>query len=312
MNRRSALAFLAALATAAASCTILNVGHISLLRENQDRFSRLAAEENKATLLSTLPADAGRMPTNDPDGDRELLVSPSVDPARSRELHRGYRELGDSATALIGRAGGELEKDRLLGSALTLEVLAQWRAGFYAHLLRAQESSGGEAPSDPLPSSMTAVVARASTVMETVESRKIDLFPRDRFLLRAMKGLVRYDIAYVRTIADSMTGKLADKAIKKSRAQEIGVAERELVEATAKESAQIRRYAFLARLTMLRSGSILATLAFPDTERRAELKDLAEQIDLFHKTYDNDPSLQAAIKVKPDEMKKLLPPFKQN
>jgi hypothetical protein len=143
LPRHAALILIAVLTSACAS-----VNH---LREAQDAFNQGAAAENAQRLAGSSPKDALASLTAARTSYASALLS--------------LDKLSDSDKQ-------SLRSDGLLGTALTLKALCQWRLSFYDKAL----ATAGEA---------------TSGVPEQI-------YPRDRALLLALPGLIKTDQAYAK------------------------------------------------------------------------------------------------------------------
>jgi hypothetical protein len=129
---------------------------VSSLREAQDTFNRAAAAEN--TLRSDLnrPLDSG--------GGDTLI---GLGSARS-----GYASALLILKRITSESPDKLRNDQLLGDALTLKALCEWRLGQFSNAVATAQSAQSAAADQ--------------------------LFPRDRALLRALPGLIKTDQAYLK------------------------------------------------------------------------------------------------------------------
>jgi hypothetical protein len=313
-------ALLAAAVLVVPSCA-LHIGHVRTLRDAQSHFTELAAAENQKNLSAIFPTGSAEAHGTTSQTAENSFGLP-VDLPMIQEFARRYREIDEEVDALTKRAASDLKEDRLLGTCLTLRVLARWRAGFYEHLLRAHELQKVEdgPGTDKLPPSLSNVAALAEATWKKLDEEKIEVFPRDRFLLKAMRGLVRYDIALIRTLLDvSQHGPVAKttdewKNLAKLRAEEMARAEMELAAAAHKEPLQIQRYVFLSRVVMLRSAQILAATMYGEDVRWQRCPTLGEQIKKLHADYSaaDAEGLRTSIKVKPADLQKIIVPPPQS
>jgi len=101
--------------------------------------------------------------------ENQLKTDPLSADARilfSGESNASYRLVLEDITKLIDAKGDALQTDKLLGSAYTLKALTEWRLGEY-----------------------DAAVKTSSVVTD----ENINLFPRDRALITALRGLIKND-----------------------------------------------------------------------------------------------------------------------
>ena len=172
-TRRVVLIVLATMAALAAGCATANG-----LREAQDAFSRAAIAETRAraALEPKMLIDAVK-PGASVDGPlaRGQPIDVPADPAVELAVARaGYAATVRAISAIEGER--QLKADKLLGTALTLKALAQWRLGLYAEAVRTAERADREAGDQ--------------------------LFPRDRALVVALPGLIRNDEAFRKIYRD--------------------------------------------------------------------------------------------------------------
>ena len=149
LSRKSGLTLSFALLFLAAGCQT-----VSSLRDAQDTFNRAAAAENALRTDLNRPLESG--------GADTMIGLGAV--------RSGYA----SALLLLNRITSEsadkLRNDQLLGDALTLKALCEWRLGQFSNAVATAQSAQSAAADQ--------------------------LFPRDRALLRALPGLIKTDQAY--------------------------------------------------------------------------------------------------------------------
>jgi hypothetical protein len=158
---------IAALLALAPGCATVN------LRDAQDAFNQAAADETRlrqaldpATFLSQVTPDGAKV-------DGRLNGRISADPVTElARVQAGYAAAVNIISRLEAdiRERGRLRQDKLLGVALTLKALAQWRLALYPEAAATAERAEKEAGDQ--------------------------IFPRDRALLKALPGLVRNDEAF--------------------------------------------------------------------------------------------------------------------
>jgi tetratricopeptide (TPR) repeat protein len=134
------------------ACFVSGCGYIGKYSKAQDYFNAAAH------------ADMGRRFNPDPNIDikNELIAS--------NQINTNYALAYRSITELIEKKKDSLKKDSLLGNALTIKAMSEWKLGKY-------------------------VIAR-ETAVEALKENKDQLFPRDIALMIAMPGLIKTDQAY--------------------------------------------------------------------------------------------------------------------
>ena len=90
--------------------------------------------------------------------------------AATSQALAGYKLTLETVTKLIDEKEKALKADNLLGSAYTLKALSQWRLGNYE--------------------------AAVATVNKVKSAQDITLFPRDKAIIDALRGLIKNDQAY--------------------------------------------------------------------------------------------------------------------
>ena len=126
----------------------------SSLRDAPDTFNRAAAAEN--TLRSDL---------NEPlhGGGADTMIGLGA-------VRSGYASALVVLNRITTESAAKLRNDQLLGDALTLKALCEWRLGQFSNAVATAQSAQSAAADQ--------------------------LFPRDRALLRALPGLIKTDQAY--------------------------------------------------------------------------------------------------------------------
>ena len=127
---------------------------VSSLRDAQDTFNRAAAAENALRSDLDRPLD---------DGGSETMIGLGA-------VRSGYASALLLLNRIVSESSDKLRNDQLLGDALTLKALCEWRLGQFSNAV--------------------------ATVQSAQSAAADQLFPRDRALLRALPGLIKTDQAY--------------------------------------------------------------------------------------------------------------------
>lgn len=209
------------------------------------------------------------------------------------ELHRGYHELNQRLTKMRENATGALANDKLYGVTATLEVLSDWRATFFGHLAQSlpTDTSNSDKGNPVDPKKLTAVADRAERIRHLANDENVNLFPRDRFILKAMNPLIKYDIAYLNTLISIEAGEIDLDSGNTPEEQLIGYmrdmaeAEQQLdqIFSNLNNHRNLARYVVLARVVMLQSAYKLAieedNIIVADCDLKDHVPLLSERID---------------------------------
>jgi hypothetical protein len=272
MSRKS-IALLAVLfAVLLAGCP--SVDHVRRLRDAQDRFSEVNESLNAATLARILPDPlelGGNTHAVDSDDETYSLATTERLETPNRAAYVEYRAISEALAELNETAAAELERDHLLSTSLTLELVSDWKAALYGSLLALEPAAVETGPGDlPTSESLAAVRTRAAGLLTRLDQAKVPVLPRDRYLLTAAPALVRYDVAYAWAVRYRQSGvlgeKIAEVVEQMARAEE-GLAET----AFASDARHIEPFVVLSRYVMLRSAILLLAGEpgiFTETEAR--------------------------------------------
>ena len=107
------------------------------------------------------------------------LASDSI--AVTSQALAGYKLTLETVTKLIDEKEQALKADKLLGSAYTLKALSEWRLGNYQ--------------------------SAVATVNKAKSAQDITLFPRDKAIIEALRGLIKNDQAYTMMITKDQDNK---------------------------------------------------------------------------------------------------------
>jgi hypothetical protein len=135
--------------------------HVNHLRDAQNAFNTAAQLDNEIRFAADRTEDAYRHATSP---DQALVQLTAVQSAYATALH-SIRQ-ADPA---------KLRDDQLLGVALTLQAMSEWRLGQYTNALATRDRA--------------------------LQTASDQLMPRDEAILRALPGLVKTDLAYDRIVA---------------------------------------------------------------------------------------------------------------
>jgi len=253
--------------------------HVTNLREAQEDFSKLASDENKITGRAAFYTTTAEI--KDEGGNQNPGSAFSW--RQAMKLHRGYHELNQRLTTMRENATGALANDKLYGVTATLEVLSDWRATFFGHLAQSlpKDTSNSDKGNPVDPKKLTAVAARAERIRHLANDENVNLFPRDRFILKAMNPLIKYDIAYLNTLISIQTGEIDLDTGSTPEEQLIGYmrdmaeAEQQLdqIFSNLNNHRQLARYVVLARVMMLQSAYRLASMEKSIIIDRGHLKE---------------------------------------
>ncbi len=136
-----------------------------------------------------------------------------------------YRVAARIISGLLEKRKDELERDRLLGTAYTIKAMSEWRLGEFSEAVRTSEM----ALNDP----------------------KIELFPRDRVLLEALRGLIKNDQAFLHM----MRHDYPYNGVKHLLRDALGNLDKALLKAP--DGSRIRLYILMSELVVLKNWADL-------------------------------------------------------
>ena len=136
-----------------------------------------------------------------------------------------YRIAVKIISDLLEKNRSELQKDRLLGNAYTIKAMAEWRLGEYDSAMK--------------------------TVSTALGQLGLEIFPRDRVLLQALRGLIKNDQAF----AHMMEKDYPYTDIKNLLVDSLHNLDSAL--ATAPKGSRIRLYILLSELAVLKNWADL-------------------------------------------------------
>lgn len=267
-----------------------SVEHIRLYREARQDFSAAAREDNNLTANNLFP---------DPSSFKDLYSS-SNPTASDFSLNQAQESMGrwDAVLrefqALNRLKKKELLDDQLLGSSQTLQILAQLRRDLWTHFL---ESGGGQLayPENVGPSKssvseqskppLTAALAQAETL---AANKEVKLFDRDAFLLKSLRPMVRYEIAYINASRPYIDGNKSRVETFLPIAEQMVLAEKELEEISSTDQRNLQSYITMSRYIMLVSARyVVASLDKGKVQLPLDLKDENDK-----KRYDSSQELK--------------------
>jgi hypothetical protein len=134
--------------------------HVNYLRDAQDSFTAAAQIETKTRLAG-----------DNAELERQLREAPAAALADLASVQSGY---ASAIQSLRMADASKLRQDKLLGVALTLQALSEWRLGQHTEALATKARAEKEAADQ--------------------------IYPRDAAVLAALPGLIKTDLAYARIL----------------------------------------------------------------------------------------------------------------
>ena len=269
-------ASLTALLTVAPPSGCASVDHVNAYREARAIYNDATADQNIRAGASLPDGGLGDRAGSWEPPSQDL--STGFADAEALGLHDRYTE-----AAILLRAINEdrtsraaLIDDRLYGSSATLQLLAEWKAAFYARLLGVRSPGGADPSGLPTePPAMTELRARRDALVRELGGVEAAVFPRDQFYLAAMGPLLRYDNAFLAAVEWNQQRRFErdrDRADRlrdvRAVAEEMARAEAELARIT--DEGDFERHIVMAsvaaRQMMLRTGVAVALHADVDVE----------------------------------------------
>ena len=290
--------------------------HVRALREAQDEFSTLAERENTQSMRMLFPpAEAMGQHIATAKEPAQIWLPGAGSLNTLSGLHRGYFDLYQRLRALENRAGTQLKADGLAGAMATLRVLTHWRTLFYAHVLSIEEAlpplEPGQQPA--IPKALTDVIAEANGLLS---DKNLTLYPRDQFMLRALRPLIRYELVYIRIFAAdrsrTLPQDLSGVPLVTPWVEEIAQAATELAAINEPQYRHMRPYQTLALFAMLRSAQrLLVQVGLNPAAEGQRFATLARAVNDFHTDRASDPEMQQLLRegVKlPEVLPRMNPP----
>ncbi len=247
-----------------------SVDHVNTYREAREIYNEATGSANNviASQDAIATADASASTTTwapPPSG-----LSTGFSDSDYSRLHKRYTEVVVLLRALHtnNESRNALKQDRLLGTSLTVQLLSEWKAAFYARLLEIDAAPDSASGALPEPTSIANLRARHKEVMSSLKSAEAAVFPRDQFLLSAFLPLLRYDNAFLYAAQWSGEERFDDigtpdrgtrLASVKSIVQQMAQAERELAALAKVDGVErhIQLTAVAARQNILRTATAL-------------------------------------------------------
>jgi len=180
----------------------MSLEHVRTLEDARVAYSQAAAKDNRAVLHHLTPVTDPTDPTD------SITLDTEYDEEAHARSHANYAFIARTLAALNRTHWTDLKNDRLLGLSTTLQLLAEWKASFYARLL------GSEAPT------LLDLKARRDAAVRLLDEEDAVVFARDRFLLEAMDPLLRYDNAFLDAVEGARSGDLASPSANRPTTQE--------------------------------------------------------------------------------------------
>jgi hypothetical protein len=299
--------------------------HLSVLRQSQNTFNALAEKENQLTSRHVFPSTA--QITNQPAGFDWRAgwhdLNTGFGGSQAYDCYTGYGDVYATLNALERRSAPQLRADGLYGNVETLRVIALWRKTFFGHLLQV----GLPEPTNDVGllamGALSEVASQAEATVNRARAQTNDqIYPRDLFLLQAVRPLVRYDIAYINALRLDRDGRLNNKENDRPSITNVvwqmALAEEELANLAGTNATVSSDYATLARLTMLRTARTIVDMAGYKTGATNTTNcfvPLSERIDQFRSQSttnvgSNESRLRQRLRVPTDQIQTLLWPLK--
>ena len=227
-----------------------SVEHVRLYRDARADFSLAANKDNLETLGNLFP---------DPQKLNQAETPLDASWKGAQESMERWDAVLATFTALNKQKKSELAQDDLLGSSLTLQAMAQLHRDLHAHVLGAASKTimppaeRGTPVAIP-PQTLTTTLAQAE---ELATNGEVKLFARDLFVLKSLRPMVRYQIAYLNALREirKLQGK-ASSAVYLPLVEQMALAEQELT-ATPDCPGHMNPYVTLSRYIMLLSAQNL-------------------------------------------------------
>lgn len=243
LRRSVALALVVVLADGCAT--------VNRLREAQDAFNQGAAAENAQRLVPGTAADT-------------LTSLTSVRTSYATAL-QSLEKLSDDERK-------SLRDDGLLGAALTLKALCQWRLGEYDKAL--------------------------ATVVDAKKDTPEQIYPRDQALLLALPGLIKTDQAYDKTLKKESFGDIKELLVGTSGA----VSDIQKARGAVGDKHPVQIYLIQAQLAAYRNYMVAvdvlkerATVPADDPARVAAQDNLKQLNDLLRELSTDDTQRKALV-----------------
>jgi len=252
-----------------------DIQHISELRESQTEFNRLSTQDNLQVLQVIYPTNAHVLSSI--TAAQPYPTSVDIDASQ-----QAYANLSARLDALIKDCESQLQSDKLLNQALTLQLLAKSKASLYCDLAAAVKPPAAPAARD-LPQELAQIAEQAEQLAAKLSANAdASVGTRDIFVLASMKSMIRNNIAYVEAVrlrVSDLNSGSDDQATAKALVEQFATASGELSKVNVPNAAHIEEYRLLSRFVMLQNGHTL------DVIYRTSEPTLKNEIDKFKTDY---------------------------
>lgn len=255
LNRRWIVAILASVLIFSSGCA----GYLADYRSAQDAFNAAAEAENRQKLSIDNPENAANF-------------------AEAGNIRSNYALSYKQIADLLNAKRSDLEKDQLLGSALNIKALCEWKLGKYADA--------------------ASTATEALTVMENEGT----VFPRDRAMLTALPGLIKADQAYYYALENPSEKSYDD--IK--NLMEGAVADFNHAQKSVDLSHPVQQYLLSSRLAVYRTWQVAIEEKIDNDDQRFEARRaVRKEIKSEFTRFENAPQKQ-------DEWNKMISAFTES
>lgn len=253
--------------------TCASIKHVVEYNEARKLFNDTTQKANEISYRPVSPLDQDLQVKNGkPEWDRYVSLQKSgltagLTANEAMELLTNYALVRRKLKAINEESTKDLIEDNLYASSLVLALMAEWKHAFYSQYYGLVEPSVKDvdvestgkksldlAESEPLSN----IRARATRIDNVLKEKKITVFPRDQFVLKAIDPLIRYDNAYLYAFQYNRDGKFSHSVPRDSRVKDVksiveamANAEKILAELEIPNLSHADDYQSMARIAML-------------------------------------------------------------